>query len=137
MRTRHNTQPPFVTMFPMSLSHIFYLLVAVYSRLLPFSMSTFAEQTLDRYHSTRGYLPSFYEDKELPRSRSIYWRLVRARSREKYFRGVARRYIARGLARNSAYMLKWYFFAIMTWIGLDYSLPLSLAYVCGLLGGVT
>jgi hypothetical protein len=123
-------------MFPMNLSHLFYLLVAIFSRLLPSSMSTFAEQTLERYHSTRGYSPSYFADKELPPSRSIYWRLVQARDREKYFRGIASRYIARGLARNSVSMLKLYFFALMAWIGLSHSLPLSLAYVRQLMNSV-
>ena len=121
----------------MKISQFFYLLSAVFSRLLPSSMSTFAEQTLDRYRSTRGCSPSFYEDQKLSPSRSIYWRLVRARDREKYFRGIASRYIARGLARNSVSMLKWYFFALMAWIGLSHSLPLSLAYVRRLLEGIS
>jgi len=121
---------------PMKISHFFYLLSAIFSRLLPASMSNFAEQTLNRYHSTRGYSPSYFEDKELSSSRSIYWRLVRARNREKYFQGIAARYIARGLVRNSASMLKLWFFALMAWIGLSHSLPLSLAYVRELLNRV-
>jgi len=121
----------------MNLHYIYYVLVSIFSRLLPFSMSTFAEQTLDRYYSTRGHLPSFYKDKELPASRSIYWRLVRARRREKYFRSIAARYNARGLIMNSIHVGKWYFFAGMTWIGLSHSLPLSLAYLRRFLEGAS
>jgi len=83
-----------------------------------------------------GFSASFYEDKQLPPAQSIYWRLVRACNREKYFHGIAARYIARGLARNSTSMLRLYFFALMAWIGLSHSLPLSLAYVRDFLGGV-
>lgn len=99
-------------------------------------MSNFAEYTLNRYHGARGYSPSYFDDRQLPPSRSIYWRLVRARNREKYFQGIAARYLARGLVRNSGFMVKWHFFALMAWIGLSHSLPLSLNYVRQLLNHV-
>lgn len=120
----------------MRISHCFYLLSAIFSRLLPASMSNFAEQTLCRYEEVYGFTGEFRADKDLPRGRSVYWRLVRAGNREKYFQGIATRYIARGLARNSGAMAKWYFFALMAWIGLSHSLPLSLAYVRHLMESV-
>jgi hypothetical protein len=36
---------------------------------------------------------------------------------------------ARGLLGNTGFMTKWYFFALMAWIGLSHSLPLSFSYI--------
>jgi len=120
----------------MKIAQLHYHYSAIFSRLIPASMMPFAEQTLRRYNYVYGGGPSYRADQQLPRSQSVYWRLVRAAEREKYFRARASWFVARGLARNSRFMLKWYFFALMAWIGLSHSLPLSLNYVGQLLMSV-
>ena len=117
----------------MKIAQLLYHYSAIFSRLIPASMMPFAAQTLHRYYDAYGCCSSYRADQQLPRSQSVYWRLVRAAEREKYFRARASWFIARGLARNSRFMLKWYFFALMAWIGLSHSLPLSLNYVGQLL----
>jgi len=109
--------------------HSCRLLWALGSRLLPCSGSNFAEQTLSRYSLQQGGTPAFFADQRRSRSRSIYWRLVRAGEREQYFRARAARVHARGLLGNTGFMTKWYFFALMAWIGLSHSLPLSFSYI--------
>lgn len=120
----------------MDLLYCYYIFHSLRSRLLPSSLSNFAGQTLSRYQEVYGWTDEFRSDQNLPRGRSVYWRLVHAQEREKYFQERAACFIARGLLGNSLFMLEWYFFALMTWIGLGHSLPCSLIYLRQLLQNV-
>lgn len=111
----------------MIIFYVYYICHSVVSRLLPYTRSDFAHQTRSRYQYEYSCTPGYRADQNLPRWKSVFWRLVRAENREKYFQACALNFLARGLFMNVIYAGKWYFFGTMTWIALSRSIPFTVS----------